>query len=71
MDRKDWNARPGFERDSQMDLQMCLPAFPQKQLRPDSKLLELGIVFHFCIFKMNNLQKRRTLPILSKCYDLM
>lgn len=47
-----------FREIHQMDLQMCLLAFPQKQLPPHFKLLELGIVLHFHIFKMNNLQKR-------------
>lgn len=47
-----------FREIHQMNLQMCLPAFPQKQSPPHSKLLELGIVLHFRIFKMNKLQKR-------------
>lgn len=59
MGRKDWNARRGLLRDSLhlVDLEMCSPAFPQES-SSCFKLLELEIVFCFCVFKMYSLQKR-------------
>lgn len=46
-----------FPEIHQVDLQVCSPAFPQKS-HPCFQLLELDVVFSFCLFKMDSLQKK-------------